>query len=61
MPGHSAFTCYAGGLGGRRGVSCDTQMVNKLPVSMLAMRECASIPRHKAVPGALGIDEQVGL
>lgn len=44
----------------RNGVSRDIQMVNKLPVPMLAMRECTSVLWHKAVPGALGIDEQVG-
>ena len=54
------FPCYAGGFRERRGVSCDIQMVNKLPVHMLAMRECTSVLLHKAVLGALGIDEQVG-
>jgi len=46
-------------LEGEEGVSHDIQMVNKLPVSVLAMRECTSVLQYKAMLAALGIDEQV--
>lgn len=60
MPGHPASMLCRQARRGRRGVSHDIQMVNKLPVPMLAMRDCTGVLRHEAVPGALGTEEQVG-
>lgn len=56
--GHSA-SMLNGWAWREKGVSHDIQMVNKLPVLTLAIRECTSILWYKAVLGALGIDEQV--